>query len=231
MTSSSVSLLDSRLFRLNNIFYCLVAICLFYLFLSNFLYNMIISGGGGDSSDDRAHAKLQNDKKQLSYQDEIVLIRRKIFELESELDRSIQSVQNLTMAIRQYNKTIYNELFEDENAKQKQSNNNNNIINNNGAVNETRRRDDKRKGENMRTNRIAVLMFACNRPKAADDHLRDLFAKRANSKAVDKFPIIVSQDCNHEETANAIRAHSGELYAFLQVQNIHSIMLRHFWQC
>jgi hypothetical protein len=188
-----------RFLRMNNVFYALVAICIFYLLFSNFLFNAIMNNA--DSNDDRTNAKHQDEKKHQSYQDEIVLIRRKIFELENELDQSIKNVQNLSLAIRKYNTTVYDEILE--------------VNSKSSASNETKRR--KNVGENTRLNRIAVLMFACNRAKAADDHLKDLFAKRASAGVIDKFPIIVSQDCNHEPTSNAIRAHSSELYAFLQV--------------
>lgn len=65
--------------------------------------------------------------------------------------------------------------------------------------------------------KIAVLVFACNRAKTIEKHLNLLFERRNNSNKNDKFPIIVSQDCAHQETAQAIQMHSQKLFAFLKV--------------
>ncbi len=64
---------------------------------------------------------------------------------------------------------------------------------------------------------IAVLVFACNRPDAIEDHLRQLIQKRVAYGNIEKFPIIVSQDCGHQETANSIKKFSKSLHAILQV--------------
>jgi len=62
---------------------------------------------------------------------------------------------------------------------------------------------------------IPILMFACNRPtvrKALDP----LLEYRGQDPArIKKFPIIVSQDCNHGETANVIRSY-GDQVIFIQ---------------
>ncbi len=55
--------------------------------------------------------------------------------------------------------------------------------------------------KNVSIGKIAVLVFACNRPSAIDKHLKQLFERRKTSNKIEKFPIIVSQDCGHLETA------------------------------
>jgi hypothetical protein len=66
---------------------------------------------------------------------------------------------------------------------------------------------------------IAVLVIACNRAVAVNEHLNQLFAKRSASSHPNKFPIIVSQDCNHQPTADVIEKHSKSLFAFIQVKS------------
>jgi hypothetical protein len=66
--------------------------------------------------------------------------------------------------------------------------------------------------------RIAMLVIACNRPEAADSHLKQLIERREKSGKVDKFPIIVSQDCDHDETARAIEKHRDQIFAFVKVK-------------
>jgi len=62
---------------------------------------------------------------------------------------------------------------------------------------------------------IPVLMFACNRPtvrKAIDPLLE---YRGDDPDRIKKFPIIVSQDCGHAETANVIRSY-GDKVIFIQ---------------
>jgi len=62
---------------------------------------------------------------------------------------------------------------------------------------------------------IPILMFACNRPtvrKALDPLLE---YRGLDPKRIAKFPIIVSQDCNHAETASVIRSY-GDQVVFIQ---------------
>ncbi|XP_033624802.1 alpha-1,3-mannosyl-glycoprotein 2-beta-N-acetylglucosaminyltransferase-like [Asterias rubens] len=49
---------------------------------------------------------------------------------------------------------------------------------------------------------IPVLMIACNRPSAIQRSLTNLLGTRPSPT---QFPIIVSQDCGHQETAEAIQ--------------------------
>jgi hypothetical protein len=65
--------------------------------------------------------------------------------------------------------------------------------------------------------KIAILVIACNRQNAIENHLRQLIERRAKTNNIEKFPIIVSQDCNHAETARSIEKFSQSLFAFVKV--------------
>ncbi|VDM99272.1 unnamed protein product [Thelazia callipaeda] len=49
---------------------------------------------------------------------------------------------------------------------------------------------------------ITILVFVCNRPKAIKNHLQKLLRYRPS---VEKFPIIVSQDCDDENVKETIK--------------------------
>jgi hypothetical protein len=66
--------------------------------------------------------------------------------------------------------------------------------------------------------KIAILVITCNRPYAAESHIKQLIEMREKSGKVEKFPIIVSQDCDHDETANAIEKYREHLFAFVKVR-------------
>ena len=68
-----------------------------------------------------------------------------------------------------------------------------------------------------RINPTAILVLACNRPQAIEEHLTQLINKRAAYGSVEKFPIIVSQDCAHPDTAKSIEKFSKSLNASIQV--------------
>lgn len=71
--------------------------------------------------------------------------------------------------------------------------------------------------ENINSDKTVVLVMACNRPQSVENHLRQLIEKRSASKLnSDNFPIIVSQDCNHQETENSIKKFSNDLYAIIK---------------
>jgi alpha-1,3-mannosyl-glycoprotein beta-1,2-N-acetylglucosaminyltransferase len=55
---------------------------------------------------------------------------------------------------------------------------------------------------------IAVVVISCNRPDAITRSLNSLLKYRPSAK---QFPIVVSQDCGHEETAKAISAFSEDV--------------------
>jgi alpha-1,3-mannosyl-glycoprotein beta-1,2-N-acetylglucosaminyltransferase len=55
---------------------------------------------------------------------------------------------------------------------------------------------------------IAIVVISCNRPDAITRSLNGLLKHRPSAK---QFPIVVSQDCGHEETAKAISVFSSEV--------------------
>ena len=67
------------------------------------------------------------------------------------------------------------------------------------------------------TDKIAVLVFSCNRPDTVSSHLTQLIEHRKTSGKVEKFPIIVSQDCGHLNTEATILKHSANLFKFIKV--------------
>ena len=67
------------------------------------------------------------------------------------------------------------------------------------------------------TEKIAVLVFSCNRPDAIRSHLDQLISKRKATVDQNKFPIIVSQDCGDTQTAETIENYKNYLYAFMKV--------------
>lgn len=73
--------------------------------------------------------------------------------------------------------------------------------------------------ETDNNDKIAVLVFSCNRPDAIRNHLDQLIAVRKATVDVEKFPIIVSQDCGHQETAKAIEKYSEHLFDYMKVIN------------
>ena len=68
--------------------------------------------------------------------------------------------------------------------------------------------------------KIAVLVISCRRPEAVDNHLKQLIEQRQRAGFVDKFPIVVSQDCGHTETEKAIRKYSEHLYDYVKVSAV-----------
>ena len=55
---------------------------------------------------------------------------------------------------------------------------------------------------------IGIVVISCNRPDAITRSLKSLLKYRPSAK---QFPIVVSQDCGHEETAKAISAFSSDV--------------------
>lgn len=59
---------------------------------------------------------------------------------------------------------------------------------------------------------IAVVVIACNRPTVS--RCLDMLIKYRPS--VEKFPIVVSQDCNHEATTNVIKSYQNQVHLIQQ---------------
>ena len=71
---------------------------------------------------------------------------------------------------------------------------------------------------------IAVLVIACNRPKYVKKCIDSLLENRPPDLK-SRFPIIVSQDCGHEETHKAIASYGDELQLITQpdLSNINGV--------
>lgn len=65
--------------------------------------------------------------------------------------------------------------------------------------------------------KIAILVFSCNRPEAIKKHLDQLISIRKATVDIKKFPIVVSQDCGHVATSNSIETYRSHLYDFMKV--------------
>ncbi|CAG9531866.1 unnamed protein product [Cercopithifilaria johnstoni] len=67
---------------------------------------------------------------------------------------------------------------------------------------------------------IPILVFVCNRPKAIDNHLKKLLRYRPS---IEKFPIIVSQDCDDSRVKKVIEKFGTEVIYIkhLSSQNAH----------
>lgn len=80
--------------------------------------------------------------------------------------------------------------------------------NNNSLHNDKRLQELTAHSENA----IAVVVFSCNRVSVA----KCLNALLKYRPSKEKFPIIVSQDCNHARTAEVIQSYGDQIYHILQ---------------
>lgn len=118
--------------------------------------------------------------------------------------KSKQNAQELNKLI----KNVYNELNETL------------VLNNNEVIdlNEREKEDGGEENEGEAT-RIAILVMSCNRAKSVENHVKQLITYRDGMKrGAKRFPIIVSQDCGDQETANTIESFASELFASIKVQ-------------
>ncbi|KAF6037032.1 MGAT1 [Bugula neritina] len=67
---------------------------------------------------------------------------------------------------------------------------------------------------------LPILIFSCNRPTYITKALEDLIKYRTSKE---KFPIIVTQDCGHEETSNAIQAYARHIYKHIKQPDLSPI--------
>lgn len=58
-------------------------------------------------------------------------------------------------------------------------------------------------------NSIAILVFVCNRPKAIKNHLQKLLRYRPSRE---KFPVIISQDCDDVKVKNVVDEFGSEVH-------------------
>ncbi|XP_014245534.1 alpha-1,3-mannosyl-glycoprotein 2-beta-N-acetylglucosaminyltransferase-like [Cimex lectularius] len=83
----------------------------------------------------------------------------------------------------------------------------------NAAAYEVERKEDEKKIQSLsREGVVAVLVFACSRPTVTRC-LDQLIRYRPNAE---QFPIIVSQDCQHQATSDAIDAYSEQVFHIKQ---------------
>ena len=134
-------------------------------------------------------SKNDNSKRVAIYREQLDIIKKRIESLESDLDRSNKNAQQLNSLMKNFNQQVPDlvEFKPNEPVKAKKD------------------------------NKIAVLVFACNRPNAVEDHLNELLEKRSNSNYDEEFPIIISQDCNYQPTTELINRYSDKLFAHLKV--------------
>ena len=80
-------------------------------------------------------------------------------------------------------------------------------------LNETLAFRDGQKNEEVGT-KLPVLVISCNRAKSVENHLKQLIKYRSSEE---RFPIIVSQDCGDQDTANMIESFRSHLFASIKV--------------
>ena len=132
------------------------------------------------------------------------MIKGRISALESQLENSKKSASELSDLIRK----VSSDLKSEDSLKQ--------IA---GADNQKLNEKSSSTSQAVTNNKpIAVLVFACNRPEAIEDHLRQLIQKREAYGNIEKFPILVSQDCGDPVTAKSIEKFSDSLFAILKVR-------------
>lgn len=134
-------------------------------------------------------SKSDNNKRVVIYREQLDIIKKRIESLEADLDRSNKNAKQLNKLMKNFNQQVP-ELVEFKPIEPVKT---------------------------KKENKIAVLVFACNRPNAVEDHLNELLDKRSGSNYDDEFPIIVSQDCNHQPTSDLINRYSVKLFAHLKV--------------
>ena len=137
-----------------------------------------------------------SDKREISQN--IAVLSDRVSSFEQKLKRTSLENQQLLLALKEAVK----ESQAADNVKK--------VVKNHHDQNEKSEKkiDVKQSAENVV---IAVLMFACNRVTVAKA-LDSLLAYR---KDKNKFPIIVSQDCGHGETAKVIQSY-GDVIKFIQ---------------
>jgi hypothetical protein len=65
--------------------------------------------------------------------------------------------------------------------------------------------------------KIAVLVIACRRSEAVESLLNQIINTRANNNLIEKFPIVVSLDCDHSQTMQTVQKFSNQIYDIMKV--------------
>lgn len=146
-----------------------------------------------DKSDADKQNRLSSDAL-----NQISAIQKRIEKLQDSIDLSNKNAQNLNLLIDKANVQVPVNL---------------NNINANKLAEIGIKHNDK----------IAILVFSCNRPGAIRNHLDQLINIRKTTVDIEKFPIIVSQDCGHADTEKAINGYSDHLYDYVKQPDLSDI--------
>lgn len=197
MTSLAVICMK-RLVRSRFIYIWLIFVLVLYFTVTGFLSGLL-SGNQSANSNSNVPDQLVTLKTQLKPSNISILIeflnqnklKDRIRMLEESLENSKKNAQELNELI----KGVYNDL------------------------NETLvLREEGKKSEEAGI-KLPVLVISCNRAKSVENHLKQLIKYRQGSE--ERFPIIVSQDCGDQETANMIDSFGSHLFASIKVSFIY----------
>lgn len=123
--------------------------------------------------------------------------------MEESLENSKKNAQDLNNLIKGVYKNLNDTIL---NQQQQQPDGNKQIV-----------LPPPQKQNDPETKKIAILVISCNRDKSVENHLNQLIKYREKSNRVEKFPIVVSQDCNDGKTADAIKTFSNNLFLSIKV--------------
>lgn len=141
----------------------------------------------------------------------------------------LNEVVNVREEAQYHMKNIENRLKKLQNSIVDSNRNVNHLNNLIGQASQDLQLDNKSNTESSglpglpHTEKIAVLVFSCNRPDAIRSHLDQLISKRKATVDQNKFPIIVSQDCGDTQTAETIENYKNYLYAFMKQPDLSDI--------
>lgn len=138
----------------------------------------------------------RNPNNELNDPDQLSKLKERIKVLEESLESSKRNAQELNVLIRNVYKDLNDTL----------------------TLNEKLRGGAQEDSKDTKEPKIAILVISCNRAKSVENHLKQLIKHREKSThGREKFPIIVSQDCGHTETADMISSFSSSLFASIKV--------------
>lgn len=138
----------------------------------------------------------RNPNNELNDPDQLSKLKERIKVLEESLESSKRNAQELNVLIRNVYKDLNDTL----------------------TLNEKLRGGVQEDSKDTKEPKIAILVISCNRAKSVENHLKQLIKHREKSThGREKFPIIVSQDCGHTETADMISSFSSSLFASIKV--------------
>lgn len=176
-----------RLVRSKYIYVWLLVLLVLYLILNGYVSQKALFNTEID----------RNPNNELNDPDQLSKLKERIKVLEESLESSKRNAQELNVLIRNVYKDLNDTLTLNEKLR--------------GMAQE----DSK---DTSQEPKIAILVISCNRAKSVENHLKQLIKHREKSThGREKFPIIVSQDCGHTETADMISSFSSSLFASIKV--------------